>query len=51
MLLPYFDCVRFHVIDPMHNIFTGTAKHVMTKVWMKKDDPVINLARAGARLQ
>ena len=44
MLLSYFDCVRFHVIDPMHNLFTGTAKHVMTKVWMKKDDPVISRA-------
>ena len=27
--LPYFDCVRFTVIDPMHNLFLGTAKHVM----------------------
>ena len=24
--LEYFDCVRFHIIDPMHNLFLGTAK-------------------------
>lgn len=30
--LEYFDCVRFHVIDPMHNLFLGTAKYVF-KVW------------------
>lgn len=26
--LEYFDCVRFHVIDPMHNLFLGTSKYV-----------------------
>ena len=26
--LEYFDAVRFTVIDPMHNLFLGTAKHV-----------------------
>ena len=25
--IPYFDVVRFHVIDPMHNVFLGLAKH------------------------
>ena len=30
--LPYFDIVRYHVIDPMHNIFLGIAKHTM-KTW------------------
>lgn len=30
--LEYFDCVRFHVIDPMHNLFLGTAKYVL-KLW------------------
>ena len=30
--LNYFDCVRFHVIDPMHNLFLGTAKYVF-KLW------------------
>ena len=31
--LPYFDCIRFTVIDPMHNLFLGTAKHVM-ETWI-----------------
>ena len=30
--LEYFNCVRFHVIDPMHNLFLGTAKYVF-KLW------------------
>ena len=25
--LPYFDVVRYSVIDPMHNLLLGTAKH------------------------
>lgn len=41
MLLPYFDCVRFHIIDPMHNLFTGTAKHVMKNVWLDSDKPLL----------
>lgn len=27
--LPYFDVVRHHLIDPMHNLFLGTTKHSM----------------------
>ena len=27
--LPYFNPIRFHVIDPMHNLLLGTAKHMM----------------------
>ena len=27
--VPYFDVVRMHVIDPMHNLLEGTAKRVM----------------------
>lgn len=26
--LEHFDCVRFHIIDPMHNLFLGTPKYV-----------------------
>ena len=33
--LPYYDSVRFCVIDPMHNLFLGTAKH-MFKLWLEK---------------
>ena len=32
--LPYFDCIRFTVIDPTHNLFLGTARHVM-ETWLK----------------
>ena len=32
--LEYFDDVRFTVIDPMHNLFQSTAKHVF-KLWVK----------------
>ena len=34
--LEYFDAVRFTAIDPMHNLFLGTAKHVF-KLWVKKN--------------
>jgi hypothetical protein len=27
--LPYFDTIRFSVIDPMHNILLGSAKHIV----------------------
>ena len=32
--LPYFDPVRYTVIDIMHNMLLGTGKH-MFKVWLK----------------
>ena len=28
--LPYLDIVRRHLIDPMHNLFLGTAKNILT---------------------
>ena len=30
--LPYFDAIRFFAIDPMHNLFLGTAKK-MFHLW------------------
>ena len=30
--LPYFDSVRSYPVDPMHNLFLGTAKHVI-QMW------------------
>ena len=30
--LEYFDCVRCHVIDPMHNLFLERAKYIF-KLW------------------
>ncbi|KAL5494053.1 hypothetical protein EMCRGX_G015323 [Ephydatia muelleri] len=41
MLLEYFDCVRFHIVDPMHNLFLGTAKHIMKNVWLDDIEPII----------
>ena len=32
--LPYFDPIRVHIIDPMHNLLLGRAKHMM-QVWTK----------------
>ena len=34
--LEYFDALRFTSIDPMHNLFLGTAKNVF-KLWIKKN--------------
>ena len=33
--LPYYDCIRFVIIDPMHNLLLGTAKH-MFQTWTDK---------------
>lgn len=41
MRLPYFDCVWLHIIDPMHNLFTGTAKHGLKNIWMDPDKPLL----------
>ena len=35
--LQYFDPVRMVVIDPMHNLFLGSAKHVMKDLWLGND--------------
>ena len=34
MHLPYYDCVRFSIIDPMHNMFLGTSKR-MFQQWVE----------------
>ena len=34
--LPYYDAVRFVIIDPMHNLFLGLAKSTL-KVWKEND--------------
>jgi hypothetical protein len=31
---PYFDPIRFHVIDPMYNSLFGTTK-LMMQIWVK----------------
>lgn len=30
--LPYFDIIRCHLVDPMHNLFLGTSKR-MVSLW------------------
>ena len=32
--LPYYDAIRFALIDPMHNLLLGSAKHVL-KTWIE----------------
>ena len=34
--MPYFDIVRCHLIDPMHNLFLGTSKRIFT-IWKERD--------------
>lgn len=42
--LPYFDPVRFTVVDPMHNLYLGTCKR-MANIWREKktsnDEPML----------
>ena len=35
--LPYFDVVRMLIIDPMHNLYLGTAKYIFSGIWTKDD--------------
>ena len=37
IVIEYFDCVCFHIVDPMHNLFLGTAKHIMKNIWLLDD--------------
>ena len=34
--LPYLDIVRCHLVDPMHNLFLGTSKRMLS-IWKEKD--------------
>ena len=33
--LPYFDAVRMMIVDPMHNLYLGTAKRMFRTIWIK----------------
>ena len=33
--LPYYDSIRFAIIDPMHNLLLGTSKRILEKVWLE----------------
>ena len=46
--LPYFDAVRMLIIDPMHNLFLGTAKRIF---WVWKNQGVINEPSISERIE
>ena len=35
--LPYFNPIRYTIIDPMHNLFLGSAKHIMKNLWLENN--------------
>ncbi len=35
--LPYFDPIRMAIIDPMHNLYLGTAKLVLKRIWHDRE--------------
>ena len=37
MHLPYYDNIRFTIIDSMHNLFLGTAKRILQTQWLEKN--------------
>ena len=43
MSLPYYDPVRLTVVDTMHNLLLGTAKHAFD-VWVQSD--VLNIGNS-----
>lgn len=34
--LPYFDAPRMLIVDPMHNLFLGSAKRIMQSIWIER---------------
>ena len=40
--LPYFNIVRFHLVDAMHNLLLGTAKNI-TKIWCESGMLVLRI--------
>ena len=34
--LPYFDPIRMTIIDTMHNLYIGTATHLLKDVWIER---------------
>ena len=35
--LPYFDSCRMLLVDPMHNLYLGSAKHVLKAIWIDRN--------------
>lgn len=51
MELAYFDTVRCHVIDPMHNLFLGTAKYVTKNILFSQVSPLISERNYNSLIQ
>ena len=34
--LPYFNPIRFTIVDPMHCLFLGIAKWIVKSIWINK---------------
>ncbi len=49
--LDYFDPVRMLVIDSMHNLFLGSAKHITKSVWRAKNVLDISDRKLSERVQ
>lgn len=50
--LPYFRPIEMLLIDPMHNLFLGTAKHFARDIWIGRNILDVNaLAKIDARLK
>lgn len=35
--LPYFDAPRMLIVDPMHNLFLESGKHLLKAVWLERE--------------
>ena len=42
--LPYYQPIQFVVLDPMHNLFLGTAKTFLKDIWTHGQSPLISKA-------
>lgn len=40
--LEYFGYIRYFVVDPMHNLYLGSAKHIMKNVWLNEKNDFIS---------
>lgn len=49
--LPYFDIIRYCVVDPMHNLFLGSARHFIEVVMEKGILTKVEMAAVEERVQ
>ena len=40
--LPYYLPIQFVVVDPMHNLFLGTAKTFLKNIWLEDERPLLS---------